>query len=78
MIDDILHHKSRLQLATSSKQEKLDSLTELGKKIPPRHVMMSTKIGTCTVCHNEGFSLMLSMLCKNCQLTTYFSYFSKK
>ena len=45
VIDDILHHKSRLQLPTSSKQEKLDSLSQLGKKIPPRHVMLTTKIG---------------------------------
>ena len=45
VIDDILHHKSRLQLATASKSEKIESLNELGKKIPPRHVMMSTKIG---------------------------------
>ena len=45
MIDDILHHKSRLQLPTASKAEKIESLNELCKKIPPRHVMMSTKIG---------------------------------
>ncbi|XP_060590772.1 transcription elongation factor A N-terminal and central domain-containing protein 2-like [Ruditapes philippinarum] len=45
VVDDILHHKSRLQLATSSKEEKLHSLSELLKKIPPRHIMMSTKIG---------------------------------
>lgn len=45
VVDDILLHKSRLQLSTSSKEEKLHSLMELGKKIPPRHVMMSTKIG---------------------------------
>ncbi|KAH3749058.1 transcription elongation factor A N-terminal and central domain-containing protein 2-like [Dreissena polymorpha] len=45
VIDDVLRHKSRLQLATSSKEEKLNSLEQLGKKIPPRHVMMDTKIG---------------------------------
>ncbi|XP_053385355.1 transcription elongation factor A N-terminal and central domain-containing protein 2-like isoform X2 [Mercenaria mercenaria] len=45
VVDDILHHKSRLQLSTSSKEEKLNSLNELGKKTPPRHIMMSTKIG---------------------------------
>jgi len=45
VIEDILHHKSRLQLKTSSTEEKIDSLRELGKKIPPRHVMMETKIG---------------------------------
>ena len=45
VIDDILHHKSRLQLATASKSEKVESLNELCKKIPPRHVMISTKIG---------------------------------
>ena len=47
VVDDILRHKSLLQLSTSSKQEKLKSLEVLGKKIPPRHIMMSTKIGKC-------------------------------
>ncbi|KAL4217166.1 Transcription elongation factor A N-terminal and central domain-containing protein 2 [Mactra antiquata] len=45
VIEDILHHKSRLLLPTSSKEEKLDSLRELGKKVPPRHVLTDTKIG---------------------------------
>ncbi|XP_052814436.1 transcription elongation factor A N-terminal and central domain-containing protein 2-like [Mya arenaria] len=45
VVDEVLRHKSRLRLETTSKQEKLTSLVELGKKIPPRHIMQSTKIG---------------------------------
>ncbi|WAR10874.1 TEAN2-like protein [Mya arenaria] len=44
VVDEVLRHKSRLRLETTSKQEKLTSLVELGKKIPPRHIMQSTKI----------------------------------
>ena len=47
VVDNILRHKSILQLPTSSREERLASLADLQKKIPPRHVMLSTSIGMC-------------------------------
>jgi len=48
VVDNILRHKSILQLPTSSREERLASLADLQKKIPPRHVMLSTSIGMCS------------------------------
>ncbi|KAL3869422.1 hypothetical protein ACJMK2_042106 [Sinanodonta woodiana] len=55
IVEDILRHKSILVLKTSSKEEILNSLRELGKKIPSRNVMLDTKIGRTVnkLCKNE-------------------------
>ncbi|XP_059178397.1 transcription elongation factor A N-terminal and central domain-containing protein 2-like isoform X2 [Physella acuta] len=45
VVEDIERLKSKLQLPNQKKTVLLDSLKELGKKIPPRNVMVTTKIG---------------------------------
>ncbi|XP_074661676.1 transcription elongation factor A N-terminal and central domain-containing protein 2-like [Tubulanus polymorphus] len=44
-IDDIKRYKAMLDLPKQSDENILEALTELQKKIPPRHVFQSTQIG---------------------------------
>lgn len=48
MIEEIKRLKSKLQLETTSTEEMVECLNKLGQKIPPRHVMLDTKIGEIT------------------------------
>ena len=51
VIEEIKRLKSKLQLETTSTEEMVECLNKLGQKIPPRHVMLDTKIGeiVCTI-----------------------------
>ena len=60
MIEDILRMKSILKLEGQSKENILDALETLGKKIPPRNVLKSTKIGK-SFHQNELF--LISFVC---------------
>lgn len=45
VIEEIHRLKSKLLLKSSTKEEVIDSLQKLGQKIPPRKIMLDTKIG---------------------------------
>lgn len=45
VVEDILRHKAKLQLENQSSAILLESLQELGKKIPCKKVMISSKVG---------------------------------
>lgn len=45
VVEDIERYKSKLQIPNQSADILVASLKELGKKIPPRHILLSTKIG---------------------------------
>ncbi|XP_005099241.1 transcription elongation factor A N-terminal and central domain-containing protein 2 [Aplysia californica] len=45
VIEEIKRMKAKLKLPNQSKPVMLECLKELGKKIPPRHVLVDTKIG---------------------------------
>ena len=46
VVEDVLRWKSILKVENQSKENILNALQELNKKIPPRSVLQSTKIGT--------------------------------
>ncbi|KAL5016795.1 hypothetical protein ScPMuIL_006384 [Solemya velum] len=45
VVEEILRLKSKLQLESSTTEELVSSLRELGKKVPPSNVLIETKIG---------------------------------
>ncbi|CAG5123134.1 unnamed protein product [Candidula unifasciata] len=45
VVEDIERLKSKLELSSQSTSVLISSLQQLGKKIPPRNVLVSTKIG---------------------------------
>lgn len=47
VVEEILRLKSKLQLESTTTEELVSSLNELGKKIPSREVLLETKIGVC-------------------------------
>ena len=45
VVEEIRRLKSKLLLESTTKEELVETLDKLGQKIPPRHVMLDTKIG---------------------------------
>ncbi|XP_050402828.1 transcription elongation factor A N-terminal and central domain-containing protein 2 [Patella vulgata] len=45
VIEDIERLKNKLKLKNQSKEIMIESIQELGRKQPPKHVLLSTKIG---------------------------------
>ena len=45
VIEDVKRMKAKLLLKGTSNKDLVECLDELGRKIPPRNVMMETKIG---------------------------------
>ena len=49
VIEDVLRYKATLKLKNQTKENLMEALESLSKKMPPRHILKSTKIGKTSV-----------------------------